>query len=487
MPQSLDLGGRAIRGVFWSAIERFGPQAIQFIVSVILARLLLPEEFGLVAMLTVFIALGKVLLDSGFVYALVQKKNATEVDFSSVFYLNLFIGLACTAILCFTAPIIARFYGEPLLTPLTRVLSLNFVFGAFGLVQIALLMKKLDFRVLARATLVASVGSGGVAIGMALLGFGIWSLVAQSLSLVFFTSLLLWAFSTWRPQAVFSLAVLRDLFGFASRLLVSGVLDTIFSGIYTVVIGKVFSPATLGYYMRAYSLQQLPAETFAAIVSRVMFPVFSEIQDDLSRLRDGFRQTIRAVGMINFPLMIGLIVCAKPLILVLFTEKWIPAVPFLQMLAVVGLFVPLNSMNLNVLLARGRSDLYLRLILIKVLIILIVLVFTARLGIKAILAGQIVSTVMIYVLASSVNHVIVGHGTKAQARDLWPYLATAGIMGGVVYALTWLLFAHPFMLLLTQVVLGCLLYVILCRSFRLPVFMDAWNHLEGRLVALRTT
>jgi len=483
-PSLSSLESRAIRGVFWSGIERLGPQAVQLVVSIVLARLLLPEQFGLIGMLTIFLALGAVFLNSGFGSALIQKQDATEVHYNSVFYTNILLSVVAAGILCLAAPLIAQFFQQPLLTPLTRVLSLNLVLSAFGLIQVFLMTKRLDFKTQTKASLIASLGSGVVGIAMAVQDFGVWSLVAQSVSLTLFNTLLLWAFNTWRPQKVFSLAALRELFGFGSRLLASGLLDTVFRNLYNVVIGKLFSPADLGFYTRAYTLQQVPSQTVGGIVGRVTFPLFAEIQGDPARVRNGFRKALRALALVNFPLMIGLLACARPLVLTLLTEKWAPAIPYLQLLCIVGLLYPLHLINLNVLLAQGRSDLFFRLELIKKALVVIVLAVTWRWGIQAIIVGQIVFSIVAYYLNSYYSGRIVGYGLGAQVRDLLPYLGAAGVMGGGAFALTGLPVAQPGVLLLIQVLVGGLIYGLLCRSFRLPVFMDAWRVFQGRVVAL---
>ncbi len=476
---------RAIRGVFWSGAERLGPQAVQLVVSIVLARLLLPREFGLIGMLTVFLALGAVFLNSGFGSALIQNRDATEVHYSSVFYTNILLSLVAAGTLCWAAPLIARFFEEPMLIPLTRVLSFNFVLSSLGLIQSFLLTKRLDFRAQTKATLTASVCSGLVGIAMAVLGFGVWSLVAQSVSLTLLNTLLLWTFNAWRPQKVFSIAALRELFGFGSRLLVSSLLDTVFSNIYNVVIGKLFSPVDLGYYTRAYTLQQLPSQTVGGIVGRVTFPLFAEIQADPAGVRNGFRQALRALALVNFPVMIGLLGCARPLVLTLLTEKWAPAIPYLQLLCIVGLLYPVHLINLNVLLAQGRSDLFFRLELIKKVLIVIVLAVTWRWGIGAIIVGQIVLSIVAYYLNSYYSGRIVGYGLRAQVRDLLPYLGAAVVMGAGAFAVTWLPVAHPGVLLLMQVLAGALIYGLLCLGFRLPVFMDAWHLFQGKMDAVR--
>jgi O-antigen/teichoic acid export membrane protein len=312
---------------------------------------------------------------------------------------------------------------------------------------------------------------------------GVWSLVGQSLSLRLFNTLLLWTFNTWRPRAMFSLPALRELFGFGSRLLASGLLNRVFQNLYHVVIGKLFAPAQLGYYTRAYSLQQLPSQTVGGIVGRVTFPLFAEIQEDPARVRNGFGKALRAVALVNFPLMIGLLACARPLVLTLLTDKWAPAIPYLQLLCVVGLLYPLSLINLNVLLAHGRSDLNFRLGVLKKMLILLVLAVTWRWGIVAIIWGQIVIAGIAYWLNSYYGGATIGYAVREQVSDITPYLGAALLMGGVVSALNRLPFANNVGLLATQVAVGTFMYVLLCRGFRLNAFMDLWRILRGRIVA----
>ena len=470
--------------MFWSGLERLGPRTMQFIVSVVLARLLTPAEFGLIGMIMVFIALGKVLLNSGFGAALIQKQDATEPHYSSVFYANILLSLAAAAALWLAAPWIARFYAQPALIAPTRVLGLNFIFTAFGLIQTTLLTKRLDFKTQAKVRLIAVGGSGVVGIGMALLGWGIWSLVFQSLSNTLFDALLLWGFSSWRPRRTLSLAALRELFGFSSRMLASGVLDTLFRNIYNIVIGKLFLPADLGYYTRANSLQQIPSQTLGNVIGRVTFPLFSEIQQQPQRIRHGVRKALRTVALVNLPMMVGLMVTARPLIITLIGEKWLPAVPYLQLLAIVGLFYPLSAINLNVLLARGRSDLFFRLEVIKKTLIVIALFISWRWGIEAIILGQIITAIIAYYLNAHYNHRLIGYPFPTQLRDLAPYGAAAGAMGLLVYPLNWLPLPTPGVLTL-QIAVGVAAYLLICRGFRFPEFMEGWHAFQRRLHAIR--
>ena len=356
-----NLKEKAVTALFWSLLERFSQQGIQFVISILLARLLMPKEFGLIAMLTIFIAIAESFINSGFGQALIQKKNATHIDECSIFYFNIVVGVLAAGLLCLVAPWIATFYNQPLLVSLTYALSLNLIINSFGMAQTTLLTKHLDFKAQLKVSMIATFISGTIGIAMAFNGFGVWSLVAQSLSSNFFRTSLLWFFNTWRPSLSFSFASLRSMFVFGSRLLASGLLDTIFNNIYLVVIGKLFSPVTLGFYSRAKGLQQLPVSNISGIVSRVTFPVFSSVQSDKPRLKRGVHKALTILGMINFPTMIGLAIVAKPLTLVLLTVKWLPCVPYLQMLCMVGMLYPLQVINLDVLKAQGRSDIFLKL------------------------------------------------------------------------------------------------------------------------------
>ena len=471
---------QAVRGVFWSGLERLGPRAVQFIVSVVLARLLTPTEFGLIGMIMVFIALGNVLLNSGFGAALIQKQDATEIHYSSVFYANILLSVLAATLLWWAAPWIASFYSQPRLIGPTRALAFNFLFTALGLIQTTLLTKKMDFRTQALVRLLAVGSSGVVGVGMALMGFGIWSLVGQSLSNTLFDALLLWHFSKWRPRRTFSIAALRQLFGFSSRMLAAGVLDVTFRNLYNIVIGRLFLPADLGYYTRANSLQQIPSQTIGSVIGRVTFPLFSRIQDQPERIRYGVRKALRTVAMINFPVMFGLMVTAHPLIHTLLGEKWLQAAPYLQLLTIVGLFYPLNAINLNVLLANGRSDLFFRLEIIKKGMIVIAIAISWRWGIRAMIVGQIVTTAIAYILNAYYNRRLINYGVSAQMRDILPCLISSGMMAAVIYILI-LLPVTPWFLLLLQSLTGVLLYLLFCHRFRFPEFMEGLEAVRRRM------
>jgi len=383
---------KTLTGLTWSFIDSFANQSVQFVVGIILARILSPREFGLVGMLTIFIAVSQSLIDSGFSSALIRKKNCTDIDYSTVFYFNLLIGLFFYLILFALADSISSFFNEPQLKILLRVLGLGLLLGSFGIIQSTILTKNINFKLQAKVSLITSVSSGIVAIAMALNGFGVWSLVALTLSRIGFNSLFLWIYAKWKPLWVFSKQSFKELFSFGSKLLISGLLDTTFRNIYYLVIGKYFSAADLGFYTRANQFSAFPSQNINTIIERVSYPVLSEIQNDKIRLKNIYRKQIRSTMLLTFVLMMGLAAVAKPMILTLIGEKWLPSVIYLQMLCFVGMFYPLHALNLNMLKVQGRSDLFLRLEIIKKVLAIPTIIIGIIWGIKVMIAGIMFTT-----------------------------------------------------------------------------------------------
>lgn len=480
-----NLKHKTIRALFWSFFESAGLQSVRFVVGIVLARLLFPAQFGLIGMLMIFMAVAQSFLDSGFGAALIQKREATLTDTCSIFYFNIGVGLAAAGLLCMVAPWIAVFYNQPILTPLTRALSLTIVINSFGLIQNTILTKQVDFKTQAKVSLIASALSGIIGVSMAATGFGVWSLVVQQISSAFFRTVLLWLLNGWRPALIFSLKSLREMFGFGSRLLASGLLNQIFDNIYILVIGKLFSATDLGFFTRAQTLREVPSKTLSEMVGRVTFPVFSTIQDDPARLKKGMKKALTTLVLVNFPMMIGLAVIARPLVLVLLTEKWTESIPYLQLLCLVGLLFPLHVINLNLLQALGRSELFLRLEIIKKILIVINIAVTVRWGISAMIYGMIGTSIISYYLNSYYTGVLIGYSIREQLRDLFPYLILAVVMGIAVYAAGLLPFPNHWSILLLQMPLGIVIYVCLCRLFRLPAFVEIWQTWWRKMVFLK--
>ena len=330
-----NLKGRTLSGLFWNLLGKVGNQVISFIPTLFLARLLAPEQFGLIGMLAIFIAVANTLLDSGFGTALIQKKDATYIDECSMFYFNLLVGGLLTLALFLAAPLIADFYNQPILTGLTRVLSFGILIKAFDLIQTTRLTRSLDFKTQLIATLLGSGVSGVIGVVAAYLGLGVWSLAIQSIVDDILSTLALWIMCKWRPAFIFSMKSLREMFRFGSRMLLSGLIGTFFDNLYQAFIGKFFSAADLGQYTRAASMQGIVINTTSTTLGRVLFPALASIQDDLARLKRFYRKSMVMTTFVHFPVMAGLIVVARPLVILLFSEKWQGCVLFFQLMCVV--------------------------------------------------------------------------------------------------------------------------------------------------------
>lgn len=457
-------------------------RGVTFIVSIVLARLLLPEQFGLVAMLTIFIALAQTFIDSGLSSALIQKKDVEHVDECSVFYFNILLGIATYAILFAGAPWIAKFYGEPLLTSLARVIGLKFILSPFLMIQRTLLQKRLDFKSLALVMFIASLLSGILGISLAYHGFGVWALAYQQLASTVLLVVLFWYFSPWRPAFVFSLSSLRTLLSYGSRLLAAGVLNTIFRNVYLLVIGRFFSPGTLGFYSKAHQLQQMPTQTLTQVVRNVMFPVFSHLQDEPERFRRAISRTLGLLTMMIFPIMIGLATVAAPFVKLVLTEKWLPCVPYLQILCIVGMLFPLQVVNLNILKAVGRTDLFLRLSLIKKTLTVINIMIAIHWGVMGLVVGQVIGAVIAYTINARYSQTTAGYPLRKQIRDLAPYLGAALVMAAIVYSLKWTFIGtKDWTLLVGQVATGGAVYIALCWICRFPAFTEGFTIIQDVL------
>jgi O-antigen/teichoic acid export membrane protein len=453
-----DLREKATSGLIWSAIERFGQQAVVFVVQIVLARLLAPEQFGLIAMVAVFMTLSSIVADAGFSQALVQRKEVGDKEISTVFYFNLGISCVMTLLLCLAAPFIAAFYKFEELTLILRVLSIRLVIGAFGSVQAAILSRQLLFKEIFWVTLPSTLISGIIAIVLAFNGFGVWALVGQSLVQSILQSSAFWFSSDWRPSRVFEIQCLKEMFPYGSRLALSSFLHQGFQSAYVLVIGKVFSAADLGYFQRARSLQRLPVENIQGILGRVTFPLFSKIQDDPPRMKRGMRKALQLSTLLVFPGMALLAAIAEPLVVTLIGEKWLPCVPYLQWLCVVGVLFPLHSMNVNLLLSIGRSDLLLRLEIIKKSLILINVFVTYRYGILAMIYGWGVTSAFGLLINTYYTKKFIDYSFYQQLKDLIPMICIALVVFAANYELIQVLtLSAPLTLAVTLCVGGALL------------------------------
>ena len=424
---------KTTKGLFWSSVERFSNQGMSFLFSVILARMLDPSDFGIIAMITIFFAVAQSFVDSGFSNALVRKTDRREEDLSTCFYFNIGVGIMAYIVLFLIAPLVASFYNQPILSPIIRITGLGVVLNSLCVVQQALFTIKIDFKSQAKVTLSATIISGIVGVILAYQGYGVWALVWQGVVMTLARMALLWLMSKWRPTTGFSKSSFNYLFGYGSKLLASGLLDTIYNNIYPIVIGKFYTPAQLGNYSRALSFAQLPSSNITSILQRVTFPVLSTIQDDIPRLQANYRRLLKLSAFIIFPLMIGLSVVAFPMIRLILTPKWEGCSLYLQIICFALMWYPIHAINLNLLQVKGRSDLFLRIEIIKKIVGVCIMCITIPLGITAMCIGMVASSLISLFINTYYTGKLINIGCLKQMRDLTPIFINSLIMGGIVY------------------------------------------------------
>lgn len=455
---SQSLKQQTVTGVKWSAIERIANQSVHFVVNVIMARLLCPADYGLVGMVAVFLSLSEVFVNSGFSQALIRKIDRTESDNCTAFYFNIIISWLCYGILYVAAPYISAFYNQPQLVSITRVISLLIPIRSLGIVQKALLSVKMDFRTQSRASVIGSMISGIVGVTLAYSGFGVWSIVIQRIAGLSTTVILLWIVAKWRPTKPFSWASFKDLFGFGSKLLLTGIVKAIYANIRKLVIGKFYSPAELGFYSKASNFSSSPTQSLTTILQRVVYPVLCKLQQNGNRMNAAYRQFIRLAAFLNFPLMAGMAGISQAFVLVLLGDKWAFTGELLLFSAFSRILEPIHAINLNPLQALGRSDLFLRLEIIKKILGLTILAITVQFGIKAIIIGSIFSSVIGLFINSYYNKRLIGLGLLEQLKDVAPSFLLAMSMFSII--MVWNYFVENiYVELIGGILIGATFYV----------------------------
>lgn len=451
---------KTAKGLGWGFVDNLLGAGFTAVVSIILARILSPEEFGLVGMITIFIVLGTNLMDSGFTNALIRKEEVNDKDLSTVFYTNLAIGLVIYAILYFTAPFIAAFLEQGILTELMRVLGLSVVILSLGQVQRVTFIRKIDFRTQAIISMAASVISGVCSIWMALKGYGVWSLVAQQLSKQATVALLLWVFSTWKPSFIFSVKSFREMFAFGSKLLACSIISVIWNEIYSFVIGKLYSPVSVGYFSRAEKFKSMVTINIGQVVQRVGYPVMSTIQNDPERQVRVYRKIARLTILITSTLVMGLLGCADAMIEVLIGAKWLPAGDYLRILGLSGIFIPLLLGSVNVFNANGKSEITLKLEIIKTLLAVIPVTLGIIYNIEMLLWGMVGITVASYLIHAGYVSREIPYSIWMQVKDIVPYLVISAVMGIIVNYTGSILEAPALVVLIVQIATGFAITVI---------------------------
>ena len=460
---------KIISSLIWKLLERVGVQGIQFIVTIVLARKLMPEEYGIIAIVMVFISLASVFVQSGFNTALIQKNDADEVDFSSVLYLSLGVAGVLYVIIYFSAPFISSFYTQPLLIPVLRVLSITLFIGAFSSIQNAFVAKYMLFKKLFLSSLSASIISGIVGIVAAYNDLGVWALVTQQLTSQLTVTIILWFTVKWRPHLLFSFKRLKKLFSYGSKLLASALIDTLYMDLRTLIIGRIYTPAMLGFYNRGQQFPQLIMANIVGSIQSVMLPALSAHQDNRKRVKDMMRRAIVTSSFLVFPMMVGMAVVAEPLVKIVLTEKWLPAVPFLQIFCISFTLWPIHTANLQAISAMGRSDIFLKLEVIKKIMGLIILGISLPFGVYAIAFGGIFSGLIGTFINAYPNKELLNYSYKEQWLDIMPSLMISLVMGSIVYSLNFLSIP-AWQILILQIVSGSIIYILLAKIFKIESF-----------------
>lgn len=466
----------------WRFLERTGAQVVTFIVSIVLARILSPDIYGVVALATVFTTILQVFVDSGMGNALVQKKDADDLDFSTVFYFNVVFGLVLYALIYLISPFISRFYGIYELTAIVRVLGLIVIIAGFKNVEQAYVSKNLLFKKFFFATLVGTIAAAIVGILLAVKGYGAWALVGQLLVNQLIDTIVLWIVVDWRPKLIFSFDRLKSLFSYGWKLLVSALIETIYSRLRTLIIGKYYTKSDLAFFEKGEQFPHAIATNVNSSIDSVLFPIMSFEQDDRDRIRAMTRRSIKVSTYIMMPFMVGLAVCSESLVEVVLSEKWLPCVPFLRILCITYAFYPVHTANLNAIKAIGRSDIFLILEIIKKVVGLIVLFSVMHKGVMVMAYSMLLLELMGQIINTWPNKKLLNYSYFSQIKDMIPQMFISLIMGVVVYCVSFIN-VNIIITLVLQIIVGIVSYVCLSKIFK----VDSFDYLLGIIKNIRNS
>lgn len=465
---------QVISGFAWRFGERLGAQLVTFVVSVVLARILLPEDYGTIALVTVFTTIMQVFVDSGLGTALIQKHNADDLDFSSVFYFNFVVCLVLYGIMFVASPYIAGFYNDPSLTPVIRIISLTIVISGVKGIQQAYVSRNMLFRKFFFATIGGTIFSAFLGIWMAKKGYGVWALVAQQLSNSTIDTIILWITVKWRPKLMFSWKRLKGLLSFGWKMLASSLLETVYNNLRNLIIGKLYTSSDLAFYNQGDKFPKVIVSNINTSIDSVLLPTMSNVQDNRVRVKEMTRRAIKTSIYIMAPMMIGLACCAESVVELVLTEKWLPCVLYLRIFCITYMFYPVHTANLNAVTALGRSDWFLRLEIAKKIIGLAILFSTMWFGVDVMAYSLLLSSFFSQIINSWPNKKLLGYSYLEQVRDFLPGIILALVMGVAVYFIGFI--NLPIILkLIIQVVSGVLIYIGLSALFQIEEFVYLWN------------
>jgi len=471
---------KAFNGMIWSATDKFASTGISFVFNLLIARILMPEDYGVVAMLGIFMAICGCFIDSGFASALIRKNDRTEADFNTVFYFNIAVALIAYGLLFLTAPLIAKFYAQPLLVKVTRLVGLNLVIGSISSIQSVKLSIDLNFKSRAIISLVSVVFTGAIGLTLALKGLGVMALVFQGLSSSALRTVLLCAIVHWRPRLMFSKRSFKEMFSFGSKLLASGLLDTIYNNVYTLVIGKVCSPAKLGNYSRAESLAGFPSSGITGVLQAVTYPVLSTIQDNEERLRSSYQKFLNMSAFVVSPLMIGFAAVADPFIRLCLTDKWEETIPMMQILCFALMWYPIHAINLNILQVKGRSDYFLRLEIIKKCLGVATLCVTIPMGLTAMCIGRVFTSIVCLPINTYYTKKLIDYGFWQQMKNMMHIILLSLAMGAAVLWLVHIL-PNAYLRLGIGIPVGVVIYILVAIILKFPEWNDLWGLIKDKI------
>ncbi|MEI8046633.1 MAG: lipopolysaccharide biosynthesis protein [Bacteroidota bacterium] len=475
-----NLKRKTVNGFFWSMLESVLSQGQGMVFGIFLARMLSPQEFGLLGMITIFISIAQVFVDSGLNQALVRKQQCTNLDYSTIFWVNIVIGFVAFIVIWFAAPLIATFYQKPELILLTRVTSIAILIGSVTLIQQTILTKDIDFKTLTKTSTTGTFISGVASLVLAFYGFGVWSLVWRTLINQAVRSYMMWRHNRWLPQWVFSKRIFSELFSFGSKILFISVIAAVYKSFYNLIIGKNYSDTMLGYYTNADQYSTLPSSTISNVTNKVSYPILSEMQDDNVRLKSSISKLIKNVMYLSFIIMFGLAAVAQPLFSVLFGPKWLPSVPIFQALCLAYAISPMHVINHNIMKVKGRSDLFLRTEIIKYIVFTPLLFLGIIYGLKVLVAG----IVLFYWLGFFINALyakqLIGYSIKAQFTDFLPVMILFAIPALLVWGLGFLIHTGAFPLLILQSACFILISLAVSILFKIRAFFEIKEILLGK-------
>lgn len=475
---------KVITGFIWRFAERVGAQLVAFVVSIVLARILEPSMYGTIALITVFTSILQVFVDSGLSTALIQKKDADDLDFSTVFYTNITFCTILYILMFFCAPLIAAFYKDENLVPLIRVLSITILISGVKGVQQAYVSRKMIFKRFFFATLGGTLTAAAIGIWMAYNGYGVWALVAQQIINLTIDTIILWITVKWRPKKMFSFKRLKRLYSFGWKMLVSALIDRIYNDIRQLIIGRMYSPADLAYYNRAKTLPEVVIKNINTSIDSVLLPAMANAQDEKHRMKAMTRRAIKTSTYLMAPVMMGLAFTAAPVVTLILTEKWLPCVPFMIVFCINFMFRPIHTANLNAIKALGRSDIFLKLEIIKKIMGVLVLLISMWHGVMAMAYSLLFTNVMSQIINSWPNKKLMDYSYLEQMKDILPGIALAAFMGACIHSIQWI--GLPSIATLAiQVPLGAVIYIACSKLLKLEAFDYVWDMVKPVLARIK--